>query len=287
MFREVTLLSVFSIAAFSYGFAASKEEPPSRSSTYGAFHRGETLSWDQLQVVADDVGMNPQRLREMQLKDRLTRLIQKYRLPLEIGGFAGQMKADEEFRIYKGKTSGRALLQMNSEFWKTNDVLAENEAFLLYLLFRANAYYVYRDRYDAEHCTWLLQEAEPLAGSFEVLRAALDQSDVEGNRHQVPPTPRDVEFRRSIDPTGDPNRTLRALIEYALRAVAQRASDGWAVQQYRARVGSLPSVVEDAVRRRGRALAADFGQARFAMTLQERMTFHRLLKTPFRYRQEK
>ena len=65
---------------------------------------GDSLSDEQLKVAAVEVGMSPERLRQLELKGRLEQLIERYKLPLEISGFGGGMYVDEEFRLYKSHT---------------------------------------------------------------------------------------------------------------------------------------------------------------------------------------
>src|SRR5665213_441710 len=92
-------------------------EEKSRSSVYGAFSRGEALTWDQLQIVAKDAGISGSQLLEMKIRDRMLRLIQRYQLPLEISGFSDGMPADEEFRVTKASDTSHGLLEMNQAFW--------------------------------------------------------------------------------------------------------------------------------------------------------------------------
>jgi hypothetical protein len=265
---------------------AKKSSSLDRTSIYEAFSRGDSLTWEQLEVVAKDTGMSGSPLHELKIKDRVTRLIERYRLPLEFIGFAGGASSEEEFRLYRGSKSGVGKIEFNSKFWTPNAELYENDAYLTYLLFRAQAYFMYRSHYDPEHCTWIVrEESEPLESSFHMLRAALDDS-AEEETGQTPPTDRELEFRRTMDPTENKVRTLQKLIEFALQCIAQKAADNWALMTYRQRVGVPTSMILNKVHLRERILASDFGRARYAMTLPERMAFHRVLKTPFRYAEQ-
>ena len=271
--------------------ASDDEAPPPdprvRHSAYGAFSRGEDMTWDQLEVVAKDAGITGSQLRDLKMRDRALRLIQRYKLHLEVSGTSTEQSPDEEFRVNKGSTPAVGVVEFGSAFWDQHPTLANDDTFLAYLLFRAQAYYAYRSHYDAEHCTWIVrEESEPLNNAFTILRAELNDS-ASSEESRVPPTDRDLEFRRSLEPSGDPVRTLKKLIDYALRCIAQKASDNAAVEKYRAEIGEPPAMVWQRVRSRERVLASDFGRARFAMSLGERMTFHKILKTPFRYAESK
>ncbi len=261
----------------------NKSEDKDRSSVYGAFLRGDSMSWQQLEVVAKDAGVSGNRLQELAIKDRAIRLIGRYHLPLEVADFSDGMLADEEFRLAKGSKPGWASIQFNREFWDKGAALYNNDVFLTYLLLRAQAYFYYRSHYDSEHCTWIVREtSEPLESSFQVLRSHLNDSDAQ-EESSAAPGDRDLEFRRRLDPSQDPVKTLKKLIEFALRCIAQKAADDWALMNYRRRVGEPPTLIANYVKARERGLASDFGRARFAMTLPERLAFHRVLKTPFRY----
>ena len=246
---------------------------------------GQALTEDQMVVAAQEIGLTPDQLHEMEIKGRVRLLIDRYRLPLEVSEFSGGMLTDEEFRLYKAhKARVSGALRFNSLFWKTNPALAEDQGYMLYLLWRAQVYYVYRTRYDAEQCAWIVEsEAEPLQAYFSVLHKTLEESETQGMKDPTILSERDLEFRKMLDPTGNPQKTLHALIEYALRAIAQKSSDNWAAARYRQTVGEIPESVRLRILARERSLSYDFGRARFAMTIADRITFHKVLKSPFRY----
>ena len=251
-----------------------------RTQAFGAFSRGETLSWDQLEVVATEAGVSREKIAEMKVKDRAERLVRRFHLPLELAGFSGGMAPEEEFRLYKGHRPGYGALVLNTAFWDKQAETYDNDPYITYLLFRAEAYFTYRSRYDAEQGAWIVEEESP---SMQTLKAALDDSAANWMITDDPPTGRDLEFRKSLDPAGNSPRALKALVEYALRTVAQKASDNWAAGRYRRELGVTSPLVSERIRRRERLLAVDFNRARSAMTGAERRAFRKLLKTPFRY----
>jgi len=255
-----------------------------RTQAFDAFNRGEALSWDQLEVVATEAGVSREKLAEIRLKDRAERLIRKYRLPLEISGFSDGMDPDEEFRLFRGRRTGYGALLFNAAFWSRNLPRDDNDDFLTYLLFRAQAYYVYRSHYDSEHCAWIVEEESP---SMQVLKTALSGSQADWSVDDSAPAGRDLEFRHSIDPSGNAAKTLKGLIEYALRAVAQKAADDWAKERYQQHLGITSPVVTERIRQREHALADDFNRARSAMTRSERLSFQKLLNSPFLYARTK
>ncbi len=280
------LLILLFCALLSMGTRAAEDEPSeskSRASAYGAFSKGEAMSWDQLQVVAQDAGISGNQLLQLKVKDRFVRLIARLKLPLEVTGFSSNMPKDEEFRIVKGSKVGVSGLELNSDYWAKLDPAHDDDAYVTYLLLRADAFAQYRNHYDPEHCTWIVrEESEPLSASFKVLRTTLNDSaaDEEG---RTPPTERELEFRKTLEPSGDPAKTVRKLIEYALRCIAQSAADNVALVRFRQSGLTPPPDILARINARQRVLASDFGRARFAMTLSERIVFHRILKTPFRY----
>jgi len=276
------LIILIAIALFAFGpFSARPANADDRrEKALDAFNQGEALSWDQLEVVATEAGVSREKIAEMKLKDRAERLIRKYRLPLEISGFSEGMDPDEEFRLFKGRRPGYGALLFNADFWSKGAGVYDNDAFLSYLIFRAQAYYIYRTHYDSEHCAWIVGEESP---SMQVLKTAIDGSQANWAADDNPPAGRDLEFRESLDPSRNASKTLRALIEYALRTVAQRASDDWALLRCRKQLGITPPLVTECIRRRERSLAADFSRARSAMTRSERLAFRDTLKSPFRY----
>ena len=260
--------------------AEDSSESARRTQALGAFSRGESLSWDQLQVVASEAGVSPKQISELKLKDRVTQMIQRFRLPLEVSGYSNGLAPDEEFRLYRGRQPGRGGMLLNASFWSKGAGIYDTDAYLAYLLFRADAYFAYRSHFDAEHAAWIVEEESP---AMQVLKAALEGSEVSWRVDDGPPTGRDLEFRQSLDPSKDPARTLKTLTEFALRCVAQKASDDWALLRFGREVGAPDTLITDRVRRRERALAWDFSRARSAMTRAERMAFQKLLKSPFRY----
>jgi hypothetical protein len=262
-------------------FSQSDEGPPhSRASAYGALWRGDPLTSDQLQIVASDAGISPAQISQMKLRDRFALLARRLKLPLEIAGFSESMLSDEEFRLFKGRRPGWGALMLNAGFWSKGAGRYDGDRFMAYLLFRAEAYYLYRSHYDADHCAWLVEEMSP---SMQVLRQALAGSASEWWVDAGVPTGRDLEFRQSVDPSQDPSRTLKALTEYALRSVAQKAADNWALHRYHMRYGAPEPLIAEHVRERERALAWDFNRARSAMTRAERLAFQKLLQSPFHY----
>jgi|GEM_PF-3356501 len=281
----VVTSTVFPALGQSEGSPSGRTKSVNPDSVMRSLMWGDALSEEQLKVAAGEVGMSPERLQQLELRTRVQQLIARYKLPLEVTEFGEGMLEDEEFRLYKSAKTGLGAVRFNSVFWKKHPELAQDPHYLLYVLFRAQAYYAYRSRYDSEHCAWIVEnEAEPLNTYFSVLHHTL-QEEAAASRPSDPTllSDRDLEFRHHLDPTDNPRKTLRALIEYALRAIAQKASDNMAIKRYRESIGSLPASVIERVHLRERALAYDFASARFAMTLGERVTFHNILKTPFRY----
>jgi hypothetical protein len=245
---------------------------------------GSSLTEDQMVVAAQEIGITPDQLHEMEIKGRVQQLIHHYQFPLELAGFGDGMLDDEEFRLYKSKKPGVGALRFNSSFWKNNPGLGDDEDYMVYLLLRAQVYYVYRTRYDAEHCAWIVEdESGPLHLYFDELHRTLQESSVQPVKDPTVLSERDLEFRRLLDPTGNPQKTLHLLIEYALRTIAQKSSDNWALARYREKRGDVPPAILERVRARERSLSYDFGRARFAMTLADRITFQKVLKAPFRY----
>src|SRR5438105_323508 len=97
---------------------ASDQDAPdekSRASAYGAFSRGESMTWDQLEVVARDAGISPNHLVEMKMRDRALQLIRHYHLPLEVAAFTSGLPADEEFRVSKGSRPASGSIEFNSD----------------------------------------------------------------------------------------------------------------------------------------------------------------------------
>ena len=251
-----------------------------QSKALSAFSRGDALSWDQLEVVASQAGLSRQQIAEMKLKARVERLIQQFHLPLEVSGFSDGMDPDQEYRLFKSRRPDRGTLLLNAGFWAAGAGVYDTDAYLTYLLFRAEAYFIYRSHYDAEHGAWIVAEESP---SMQVLRTVLDSSETRWVVDDGPPTGRDLEFRKQMDPSQNPERTLKALVEYALRAVAHKASDDWALERYRREVGPVDPLVERRVAQRERTLAWDYSRARGAMTRAERISFQKLVKSPFRF----
>ncbi len=222
----------------------------------------------------------PAQLHRRQLTDHANRLIQRFRLPLEIAGFSITMRADEDLEIYEGRRPGVGAVLFNAHFW-IDDGYFDSEPYLAYALFRASADFFFRRHFDADRCAWFTEtQAEPLA-AMDILKAVSDTSAGAWMR----PAPekmdeRSEEFRQSLDSEGNPVRILRGLVHHALKAVEQRAADVWALAQYQKSFGtSAPGLVGRQVSRRERALAWDFSRAVSAMTLAERLSFRQMLQT--------
>ena len=230
--------------------------------------------------MATQAGLSKEQIAQLKLKDRMNRLAQQFQVRIDVSDFSGGMGPDEEFRLYKGPKAGKAVLILNSDFWSRGTGIYDNDAYLVYLLFRAEAYYFYRSRYDAEHCAWIVEEDSP---SMQILKRALNSSQTDWMVDEGEPSGRDIEFRRQLDPTQTPTKTLKALVEFALRAIAKKAADDWAELRFRKAVGKTSPKIDEAILRRERALAADFNRARSAMTRSERLAFQNLMKSPFRY----
>lgn len=235
-------------------------------------------------VTPESLGLSHDQTVQLQLLDRANQLIERFHLPLGIAGFSNQIRRDEEYRLYKGRQPGHADLMLNSRFWIT-DGYYDSDAYLVYVLFRASADYFYRRHFDADHCAWLVEsDAEPMRAAFSILKGSVDDSSASWLHSDSHPTDRDEEFRKSIDPSGNPVIILQVLTRYALQAIEQRAADDWAVAHYH-KMFKEPetSLISQRVDERERALAWDFSRAVSAMTLPERLAFRKILKSPFRY----
>jgi hypothetical protein len=231
-----------------------------------------------------DLGLDRDQMLQLKLLDRANQLITRFQLPLEMAGFTTHLRNDEEFSLYQGRKPGQAGVLLNSHFW-IHDGYYASDAYLVYVLFRATADYDYRRHFDAEHCAWLVEtDAEPLRATLTVLKGSVDTTAAMWLHSDNQPTDRSEEFRRSIDPSGNPVKILQVLTRYALQAIEQRAADDWAVSHYH-KVFKEPetSLIKHRVNERERALAWDFSRAVSAMTLPDRMAFRQVLKSPFRY----
>src|ERR1700733_2774047 len=126
MRRFLSLLFLFSIALGGVSHANQEEtEEKSRVSAYGAFSRGDALTWDQLQIVAQDAGMSPAQLNELKIRDRVLRIIQKFNLPLQLVGFSSGLSSDEEFRVSRGSPATLGAVELSSAFWDRHPALSE------------------------------------------------------------------------------------------------------------------------------------------------------------------
>jgi len=237
------------------------------------------------EVTPESLGLSHEQAVQLKLLDRANQLIERFQLPLGIAGFSNQIPRDEEYRLYQGRRRGRADLLLNGHFW-ISDGYYDSDAYLVYVLFRATADYYYRRHFDADHCAWLVEsDAEPMrAAALSILKGSVDASAASWLHSDNQPTDRDEEFRKSIDPSGNPVKILQVLTRYALQAIEQRAADDWAVAHYH-KMFKEPetSLISQRVNERERALAWDFSRAVSAMTLPERLSFRRVLKSPFRY----
>lgn len=222
----------------------------------------------------------PEQLHRRALTMHAQKLVERFRLPLEIAGFSANSRdPDEEFTLYEGRQPGRGAILFNPRFWG-NRGYDDNNSYLAYVLFRAAADYFYRRHIDADHCSWIAQNrAEPLA-AMTLLRAAAGSVVIPltlGTRDDMDPRSRD--FRESLDPEGNPARILQLLTHYGLKAIEQRAADLWALAQYQSLYGrAIPYVVDHQVAERERMLAWDFSRAVLAMTLAERISFRQALR---------
>jgi len=209
-------------------------------------------------------------------------LIARMGLGLNVGGFDPTLPKDEEYRLGDTDASGKITVYFSDAFWsayfaKVN--IAYNHdtyaSYLVYILLRAGAEGDYSRYYDAEHLAWVVQgDAEGLSDSLRVLRRTLEFPNTSWHSFDGPVYQPDEDFRRSLAPDGNQAHALQALIRYGLGILSQRAADLYALSHYEKVVGEAPTAqIERRVKQRERIQAWEFGRAKAAMTLAERMAF--------------
>ncbi len=232
--------------------------------------------------TAEALGLSHEQTVQMKLVERAEHLIDRFHLPLEIAGFSTPLRKDEEFQLFNGRQPAHASLLLNPHFW-IDQGYYDSETYLIYVLFRANADYFFRRHFDSDQCAWLVEnDSEAMAGAMTILKGTVNDSTA-WDLTSSPRTDRGEEFRRSLDPEGNPVRILQALMRYAFKAIEERAADEWAVAHYHKMLHEPETaLIRRRIRERDRALAWDFSRAVSAMTLSERVSFHRALRSPFR-----
>ena len=221
---------------------------------------------------------------QAKLMSRAEQLVERYDLPVAVAGFTDHMPRDQEYKLFQGRRPNEGAVLLNSRFWVDGQYY-DSDSYLHYALFRAAAEYFFRRYFDADHGAWnVASVAGPMQTVMGIFRESTDISEASWTDDKSEMSPRDAEFRRSMDPSGDPVNILRGLTRYAFSAIEQRAADEWAVAHYH-KVFKEPEtgLIQKHVRDRERALAWDFNRATSAMTLGERVAFRHMLKSPFQY----
>jgi hypothetical protein len=228
--------------------------------------------------------------RKTRLLQGAGRMVKQLALPLEIGGYSHQLRFDEEYRLDPIAESSRTLITFGDAFW-TNYFRgvspdlnhAEYSRYLLYVLLRAGADEEYLRHFDPERCAWNVQgDAENLTPSLRVLRRTIEAPPTSWLAPDGPVYHTNEAFRRALEPSADATLTTQALVRYGLTSMARRAADLYALEAYERTVGESPlGTIRRRVRSRERALAWEFGRARSAMTMAERMAFRKALHYAF------
>src|SRR5690242_18985096 len=99
-------------------------------------------------MTPDALGLSSAQAAQLRFLDRVEALIARHGLHLEIAGFSAKMPATQEFRLQRGRKPGHGAVMFNPRFWAAHGY--DDERFLSYVLFRAEAAYFYRSHFDAE-----------------------------------------------------------------------------------------------------------------------------------------
>jgi hypothetical protein len=234
--------------------------------------------------------INPIEKRKKRLLEGAGRLIVRLKLPLQVGGYTTTLRHDEEYKLYKSADDSKATIVFSDAFWNEFFRYTDTDAnhydystYLTYVLIRAGADFDYRKSFDPERLAWTVQgDAETLAPSLRVLRQTIEAPNTSWIAPDGPVYKIDEDFRRSVDPEGNPAKTLQALVRHALGALAQRAADRYALEEYARVVGESPTrAIRKRVRQNERVLSWEFGRARAAMNMAERMAFRKALQSSF------
>ncbi len=208
---------------------------------------------------------------------------------LQIGGYSDDIRADEEYRL-EPIGEGLSRIVFSEKFWnrffeKTNPDTNHHQyaSYLLYVLLRAGADDDYLRRFNPERCAWIVQsDAETLTPSLRILKRSIEEPPTSWLAPDGPVYKTNEAFRLSLEPSGNSAKTIQALVRYGLSAVARRAADLYALQEYEAQAGELPTrLMRERVKQRERVEAWDYGRARAAMTQAERMAFKKMMDTSF------
>jgi len=228
--------------------------------------------------------------RKARLTAGAVRMSARMELPFEIAGFASDLRADEEYRLEEVPGTGRNKIVFSDAFWSNfleqvgpDTRHHEYASYLLYVLLRASADVDYLRRYNPERCAWIVQgNAESLTPSLRVLRKSISHPPTSWLAPDGPVYQTNEQFRLTLEPGGNPTRTLQALVRYGLSALARRSADLYALETYEKMVGETPPLrVRRRVDERERVQAWDFSRARSAMTLAERLSFRQSLKNSY------